>query len=89
MITKEKEAKKNSKVGQGLVNVGPAVMDLIIREAVEDGRTQVKIYNLSSYTRLVLTEFVRARQFCRDHNLHVPTPEEMCNIIINHPTQCG
>jgi hypothetical protein len=89
MITKQKEAKKNSKVGQGLVNVGPAVMDLIIKEAVEDGRTLVKIYNLSSYTRLILSEFVRARQFCRDHNLHIPTPEEMANIIINQQNQCG
>lgn len=50
--------------------------------AIEDTAVDGKLYNLAEYTREVLAQFCRLRDYCRSNSLPLYRPADITNMII-------
>lgn len=55
----------------------------IEKAAIQDSQVEGKLYNVSEYTREVLRQFLRLRDYCITHDLPLYRPEDVTDMIIS------
>lgn len=53
------------------------------KAAIQDSQVEGKLYNVSEYTREVLRQFIRLREYCITHEMPLYRPEDVTDMIIN------
>ena len=55
----------------------------IEKAAIQDSQIEGKLYNVSEYTREVLRQFLRLREYCIKHEMPLYRPKDVTDMIIN------
>jgi hypothetical protein len=55
----------------------------IEKAAIQDSQVEGKLYQVSEYTREVLRQFLRLREYCIKHEMPLYRPKDVTDMIIN------
>lgn len=54
----------------------------IEKAAIADSQIEGRLYGVAEYTRVVLRQFLRLREYCITHGLPLYRPEDVTDMII-------
>lgn len=94
-IYKHKNTINNSNMSETITVETPTRRNVDIREylipiekaAIEDAVVSGSLTNVAEYTREILSQFIRIRDYHRTHRLPLLTPAEVADIIISSKKQ--
>jgi hypothetical protein len=74
-IISENPVRRNVDITECLIGLEKA--------AIADSQIEGRLYNVAEYTREVLRQFLRLREYCIRHDMPLYRPEDVTNMIIN------